>query len=181
MKISKLIFVDIETSGLNPDTDQMLEIAVVVTDTDLNIQGGTSRVISPLLGLHPETWPDVVRKMHEKNGLLNELRAGAGVPHFQAEQEILDTLLPNVKSQESPMCGSSVHFDRAFMRLQMPTLNKFFHYRNMDTSTFKSAVNLWAPKDAYPFMPDGEKPHRAMEDVKASIAELSYYRNLLFH
>jgi oligoribonuclease len=172
-----LIWIDLEMTGLDTVNDQIIEIATIVTDADLNeIAEG------PVLAIHqPE---EVMARMDEWNrtqhgasGLTARV-AESRVTEAQAEQATLAFLRQHVEPGSSPMCGNSICQDRRFLARCMPGLEAFFHYRNLDVSTLKILASLWAPPVAAGFRK--ESSHRALDDIRDSIAELRHYRENLF-
>ena len=167
-----LTWIDLEMTGLEPDSDFILEAVVVITDCDL-----AEIAVSDTLVIHqPDATLDSMNAwcvaQHGKSGLTAASRLSA-LTAGQAEQQLLAFLRAHAKDGEVPLCGNSVHQDRAFLRRHMPALEAFFHYRNIDVSTLKELARRW-----YPALPKFDKPeaHRALDDVRASIAELRYYR-----
>ena len=170
---SNLIWVDMEMSGLNPETDRVLEVAVVVTDTHLNTLGE-----GPVMVVHqPETVLEAMdswnRSAHAKSGLVDRVRASA-LSEAEVEQRLVGFLEQFVPPGVSPMCGNSVHQDRRFMVSYLPRLEAFFHYRNLDVSTLKELMKRWKPELAPGFAKHGK--HEALADIYESIEELKYYR-----
>ena len=173
---NRLIWVDLEMTGLNPDQDSILEIATIVTDADLNeLAQGPVYAIK-----HPES---VLREMDEWNtehhgasGLWNRVLA-SDTSMQMAEQGTLEFLADWVEAGASPMCGNSICQDRRFMYRLMPELERWFHYRNLDVSTVKELAARWAPDVLLGF--EKENRHEALEDIRESIAELRYYRPLM--
>ena len=174
-----LIWIDLEMTGLVPQTDEIIEIATIVTDKDLNILAE-----GPALAVHQDEaalarMDDWNQRQHGSSGLLARVRAsqiGAG----DAEQRTLDFLASWVPAGASPMCGNSICQDRRFLARHMPRLEKFFHYRNLDVSTLKELARRWAPTVAASFMKQGA--HLALADIRESIRELQHYRaHLLAH
>ena len=163
-------------TGLSPDTDRIIEIATVVTDSELNVLGtGPELVIhqseSCLAGM--DEWNT---SHHGASGLTDAVR-GSDCSEAQAEKETLRFLAEHVPYGVSPMCGNSICQDRRFLARWMPDLEKYFHYRNLDVSTLKELARRWYP--------DFEEPkkaseHRALADVHESIRELAHYREHLF-
>jgi oligoribonuclease len=172
-----LIWIDLEMTGLRPDTDSIIEIATVVTDKDLAIVAE-----GPVIAIHQS---DLVlarmdewnQRQHGSSGLLARVRASrTGVA--EAEQRTLEFLTPLVTAGTSPMCGNSICQDRRFLARYMPELERFFHYRNLDVSTLKELARRWAPAVADGFVKQGT--HLAQADILESIRELRYYRATLF-
>ncbi|HEV7391076.1 MAG TPA: oligoribonuclease [Burkholderiales bacterium] len=169
-----LIWIDMEMSGLNPETDRVLEVAIVVTDSQLNTVAE-----APVLVVHQND--DVLDRMddwnkstHAKSGLIDRVRAST-LTEAQVEQRMLAFVTDHVPSKTSPMCGNSVHQDRRFLVRYMPKLEEYFLYRNLDVSTLKELVRRWRPDLVSGLMKQGK--HEALADVHESIDELRYYRN----
>lgn len=174
---SHLIWLDLEMTGLDPDTDLIIEIATLVTDKELNVLAE-----GPIFAVHQSD--ETLAKMdewnqthHGQSGLIARVKESS-VTEAQAEQETLAFLSQWVKAGQSPMCGNSIGQDRRFLYRYMPELEAFFHYRNVDVSTLKELAARWAPEVKKGFKKTAA--HIAMDDVKESIAELSYYRTHLF-
>lgn len=168
-----LIWIDMEMSGLNPDTDRVLELAIVVTDGELNTVAE-----APVLVVHQDD--DVLARMddwnkstHAKTGLVDRVKA-ATLSEAQAEAQMLAFVAEHVPPRVSPMCGNSVHQDRRFLVRYMPTLEQYFLYRNLDVSTLKELVRRWKPELMAGLAKQGK--HEALADIHESIAELRYYR-----
>lgn len=166
------IWVDLEMTGLNVSTNLILEIATLVTDDRLNIIAE-----GPDLVIHQPT--EILDNMdewntsqHTKSGLIEEVKKST-LTVSEAEEKTLEFLSKYVKSGASPMCGNSICLDRRFMHRYMPTLESFFHYRNLDVSTFKELVKRWFPGEHYQMSKNSS--HRAMDDIKDSVKELAYY------
>jgi len=170
---NNLIWVDMEMSGLNPDTDKVLEVAVVVTDTHLNIVAE-----APVLVVHQgdavldamDSWN---KAAHAKSGLIERVKASA-LSEADVDSRMVEFLQQFVPPGVSPMCGNSVHQDRRFMARHLLRLEAFFHYRNLDVSTLKELVKRWRPELAPGFAKHGK--HEALADIHESIEELKYYR-----
>jgi len=168
-----LVWVDMEMTGLDPDADAIIEIAVVVTDSELNVLAE-----GPVLAIHQ---PDsVLDKMdawnkgtHGRSGLTERVRAST-VTEGTAEEVIMDFLKPYVPKGKSPMCGNTICQDRRFMVRGMPRLEAYFHYRNLDVSTLKELCRRWKPELAASFKK--HQKHTALADILESIEELRYYR-----
>jgi oligoribonuclease len=170
---NNLIWVDMEMSGLNPDTDKVLEVAIVVTDTHLNTLGE-----GPVMVVHqPDTVLDAMdswnKSAHAKSGLVDRVKASS-FSEADVESRMVAFLQQFVPSGVSPMCGNSVHQDRRFMVSYLPRLEAYFHYRNLDVSTLKELVKRWKPDLAAGFAKHGK--HEALADIYESIEELKYYR-----
>lgn len=172
--MSKLVWIDVETTGLDPGKDRLLEIAVVVTDSDLKECGVYHTPIADALQL--SDWDTAVVKMHAKSGLIGDVR-DRGIAIWEA-QDAIRIRLNNwgVGYGEDPLAGSTVYFDRAFLKAYMPEIAKRLHYRNIDVSTVKQLVSAWAPGHEWA----KADIHRALPDIRDSIAELEHYRALLF-
>ena len=170
---NNLIWIDMEMSGLNPDTDKVLEVAIVVTDSNLNTVAE-----APVLVLHQDdavldamdSWN---KSTHAKSGLIERVKAST-LSAAAAEERMLAFLRELVPAGVSPMCGNSVHQDRRFMARHLPKLEAYFHYRNLDVSTLKELAKRWKPQLAAGLTKHGK--HEALADIYESIGELKYYR-----
>jgi oligoribonuclease len=168
-----LIWIDLEMTGLYPDTDRIIEIAVVVTDPQLTV-----RVEGPVFAVHQsETTLDGMdawnKGTHGKSGLIDRVKAST-FDEAAAEAQVIDFLKKYVPKGKSPMCGNSICQDRRFLARTMPKLEEFFHYRNVDVSTLKELAKRWKPSAL-----DGFKKaqaHTALADIHESIDELLHYR-----
>ena len=170
---SWLIWVDMEMSGLSPETDRIIEIAVAVTDSELNLIAESEAIAvhqpdSVLDGM--DQWN---RATHGRSGLTDRVRAST-MTEADAQAAILAFLRPLVPAGKSPMCGNSICQDRRFMARYMPELEAHFHYRNLDVSTLKELCKRWRPEVARGF--DKRSAHTAIADILESIDELRYYR-----
>ena len=173
---SNLVWIDLEMTGLDPDTEKIIEIATIVTDASLKVLAD-----GPEIAIHHPA--EVLAAMdawnteqHGRSGLTEQVLASTcGVE--EAEARTLEFLERYVPPQTSPMCGNSVCLDRRFLHRYMPGLERFFHYRNLDVSTLKELCLRWAPEKARSFVKCAE--HRAMQDIRGSIAELRFYRTEL--
>ena len=175
---NNLIWIDLEMTGLVPDADRIIEIATVITDSALN-----ELAEGPVLAIHQ---PDEVlgamdewnTRQHGGSGLTDRVRS-SGIDTAAAEQATLSFLEDWVPKGISPMCGNSICQDRRFLARLMPTLEEFFHYRNLDVSTLKELARRWAPEVYSGFSKDSS--HLALDDIRDSIAELRHYREYLMN
>lgn len=168
-----LIWLDMEMTGLNPDGDRIIEVAMIITDSQLNVVAE-----SPVIAVHqPDSVLDAMddwnKNTHGKSGLVARVKASA-VSEPQAEQVLLDFLQQHVPAGKSPMCGNTICQDRRFMARWMPHLEAYFHYRNLDVSTLKELCKRWRPDIAKGVVKKGK--HEALADILESIEELRYYR-----
>ncbi|MGH8214916.1 MAG: oligoribonuclease [Rhodanobacteraceae bacterium] len=168
-----LIWIDLEMTGLLPDTDSIIEIATVVTDRDLNVLAAGPQFVIRHGEARLLAMDDWNRHQHGKSGLWQRVLE-SGVDHAQAEAETLAFLETWAVPGRSPMCGNSICQDRRFLHRQMPTLERYFHYRNLDVSTLKELARRWAPDIYKGFSKDSA--HTALSDIRDSIEELRYYR-----
>lgn len=168
-----LLWIDMEMSGLSPDNDRVLEVAIVVTDAELNTVAE-----GPVLVVHQ---PDAVlegmdnwnKGTHGKSGLIDRVKASV-LGEGEVEAQMLDFIKQYVPERTSPMCGNSICQDRRFLARHMPKLEAYFHYRNLDVSTLKELAKRWRPE-----LVDGFKKaskHEALADIYESIEEMKYYR-----
>ena len=170
---TNLIWIDLEMTGLFPDKDRIIEIAVVVTDAQLNV-----RIEGPVFAIHQsdatlDAMDNWNKGTHGRSGLIDRVKAST-VTEDQAVAETIAFLKQYVPAGKSPMCGNSICQDRRFLANYMPKLEAFFHYRNLDVSTLKELAKRWKPA-----ILDGFKKaqaHTAMADIHESIDELAYYR-----
>jgi oligoribonuclease len=174
----RLVWVDCEMTGLDLATDALIEIAVLVTDSELTVLGeGVDLVIRPPdAALHAMS--DQVRQMHVDSGLLDRLAEGTTLA--DATQAVLAYVRSQVpEPKRAPLAGNSVHVDRAFLSRDMPEFEGVVHYRNVDVSTIKELARRWFPR-AYYASPGKTGNHRALGDIEDSIRELRYYRRTIF-
>ncbi len=170
---NNLIWIDLEMTGLEPKTDVIIEIATIVTDSDLNILSE-----GPTLAIHqPDEVLDAMDEwctnQHGKSGLTQRVK-DSQVTEAEAEQQTIEFLKQYVEAGASPMCGNSIGQDRRFLDKYMPDLEAFFHYRNLDVSTLKELAKRWKPAVAAGVVKKGS--HLALDDIKDSIEELKHYR-----
>jgi oligoribonuclease len=173
-----LVWIDCEMTGLDLRTDALIEVALLMTDAELNVVGdGVDLVIKPPQEAL-DTMPDVVRAMHTTSGLLDEL--GAGITLAEAEEQLLAAVrqyVPEVR--KAPLCGNSIATDRGFIARDLPVLDDHLHYRMIDVSSIKELARRWYPR-VYFASPAKKGGHRALADIQESIDELRYYREALF-
>jgi len=173
-----LVWIDCEMTGLDLRTDALIEVALLMTDAELNVVGdGVDLVIKPPQEAL-DTMPDVVRAMHTASGLLDEL--GAGITLAEAEEQLLLAVrqyVPDVR--KAPLCGNSIATDRGFIARDLPELDNHLHYRMIDVSSIKELARRWYPR-VYFASPAKKGGHRALADIQESIDELRYYREALF-
>ncbi len=175
----RLVWVDCEMTGLDLGKDQLVEIAVVVTESDLTeLDSGLNIIIRPADMSVLDSMDEVVREMHTASGLLEEIPNG--VTLAEAEEKVLDYVRQHVPdSRKAPLAGSSVYVDRGFLARDMPALDAHLHYRVVDVSSIKELARRWYPR-AYFASPEKRGNHRALGDIRESIAELRYYRDAVF-
>jgi oligoribonuclease len=171
-----LAWIDLEMTGLDPDGDRIIEIAVVVTDPNLSV-----RIAGPVFAIHQsdatldamDAWN---KGTHGRSGLIDRVKASS-VDEAQAEALVIEFLQRHVPKGKSPMCGNSICQDRRFLSRTMPRLEAFFHYRNLDVSTLKELARRWKPEIMAGFQK--AQAHTALADIEESIDELAYYREHL--
>jgi len=173
---TRLVWIDLEMTGLDPDTDSIIEIATLVTDQDLNIlaEGPELAIRHPVESL--EAMDDWNRNTHSKSGLWGRVLASE-VDAAQAEAATLAFLAQWLPAGKSPMCGNSICQDRRFLARGMPQLERWFHYRNLDVSTIKELARRWQPQVLNGFTKAGT--HTALSDIRESVAELAHYRRFM--
>jgi oligoribonuclease len=173
------VWVDCEMTGLSLRADALVEIACIVTEADLTeVDSGLSIVIKPDDPAALEQMEQVVVDMHTASGLLAEIPGGVSLA--EAEQQVLDYVTSHVpEARKAPLAGSSVYVDRGFLARDMPRVDAHLHYRLVDVSTIKELAKRWYPR-AYFASPEKRGNHRALGDIRESIAELRYYRDALY-
>jgi len=170
---NNLVWIDMEMTGLSPDTDRIIEVALVVTDGDLNTVAE-----APVLVVHQsdsvldgmDNWN---KSTHGKSGLIDKVKASV-LDDAMVEAQMIEFLKEYVPTRTSPMCGNSICQDRRFLARWMPKLEDYFHYRNMDVSTLKELAKRWKPEVANGIKKHGK--HEALADIYESIAEMKHYR-----
>ncbi len=173
----RLVWIDLEMTGLDPERERIIEIATIVTDSNLEIIAE-----GPVIAVHqPDTLLDAMdewcTKTHGENGLTQRVKAST-VSEAAAEQQTLTFLRQHLDSGQSPLCGNSIGQDRRFLVKYMPELEGFFHYRNLDVSTIKELARRWRPDVLAGVQKKGS--HLALDDIRDSIAELRHYRDSFF-
>ncbi len=178
MSSAKLVWMDLEMTGLDPERERIIEIAVLVTDGELNIVAE-----GPELVVHQDeallaAMDDWNKKHHGESGLIDRVRAST-VTEAAAEEAILAFMREHGAERELPLAGNSIHQDRRFLRRYMPSVDAYLHYRLVDVSAVKELVSRWYP-EAYAKRPHKVGSHRALDDIRESIEELRYYRATAF-
>ena len=174
---NNLMWVDLEMTGLEPDTDTVIEIATICTDYDLNILAEGPVLAIQTHHTYLDKMDDWNVKHHNESGLVARIKESK-ISMRDAEQQTLAFMAEWVSPATSPMCGNSICQDRRFMVRTMPELEAFYHYRNIDVSTIKELVRRWSPDIAGGFKK--KNTHLALDDIRESIAELQHYRKTVF-
>jgi oligoribonuclease len=170
---NNLAWIDMEMTGLQPDADRIIEIAMLVTDAQLSIIATGPVLVVRQPGAVLDAMDSWNQSTHKKSGLIDRVRAST-MDEAAAERAALEFLGAHVPVSASPMCGNSICQDRRFLARWMPKLEAHFHYRNLDVSTLKELVKRWKPEAMKGFAKEGK--HEAMADILESIEELKYYR-----
>lgn len=177
--VDHLVWVDCEMTGLDLGKDALIEIAALVTDADLNVLGDGVDVVIHAQDAILDGMPDVVREMHARSGLTEEVRRST-VDLATAEQLVLDYVRGHVPDAgTAPLAGNSIATDRGFIARDMPILDSYLHYRMIDVSSIKELCRRWFPRIYYG-QPEKGLAHRALADIRESIIELAYYRRTAF-
>ncbi|WP_084599198.1 oligoribonuclease [Actinoplanes subtropicus] len=174
-----LVWIDCEMTGLDLGKDKLIEVAALVTDPELNVLGEGVDLVIHADDAALDAMPPVVRDMHAKSGLTEEVRRSA-ITLAEAEEQVLayvQEFVPNPRT--APLCGNSIATDRGFLARDMPTLDAFLHYRMIDVSSIKELCRRWYPRVYFGQPPKG-LAHRALADIRESIRELEYYRRTIF-
>ena len=175
----RLVWIDCEMTGLDLGSDLLVEVAALVTDSDLNVLGEGVDVVIGASAEQLERMPDVVREMHETSGLTQEVLAST-VTLQEAEQQVLAYVKEHVpEGRRAPLCGNSIGTDRGFLVRDMVELDAWLHYRIVDVSSVKELARRWYPR-VYYNAPKKGGGHRALADIRESVTELQYYRSTLF-
>lgn len=173
-----LIWIDLEMTGLSPETDVILEIATIVTDDQLEILAYGPELIIHHSDSVLERMNEWVTKAHGKSGLTEAVKT-SNISTNEAEQQTIEFLKQYFEPDQGVICGNSVWNDKAFMRIHMPELHNFMNYRIIDVSSIKEIVQRWYPENPYAYYKKGEA-HRALVDIEESIKELKHYRQHFF-
>jgi oligoribonuclease len=174
-----LVWIDCEMTGLDLGKDKLIEVAALVTDPELNVLGDGIDLVIHADDAALDAMPEVVRDMHAKSGLTDEVRRSA-ITMAEAEEAVLAYVrefVPNPRT--APLCGNSIATDRGFLARDMPTLDSYLHYRMIDVSSIKELCRRWYPR-VYFGQPAKGLAHRALADIRESIRELEYYRRSIF-
>ena len=175
----ELVWIDLEMTGLNPQIHKIIEIATIITDSELNIVAKGPDLVINASDDELNKMNTYVRDMHTKSGLISEVRKSS-LTIRDAEIETLEFINKHIKAKNKPpVCGNSIGTDRRFLDVQMNDLENRFHYRVVDVSSIKELANRWYP-DIDRNIPSKAENHRALEDIIESIEELKYYREKLF-
>ncbi|MFD4183630.1 oligoribonuclease [Rhodococcus sp. NPDC058514] len=175
----KLVWIDCEMTGLRLGTDKLIEVAALVTDSDLNVLGDGVDIVIHADDAALADMPDVVKEMHERSGLTEEVRRST-VTLEEAEQQVLAYIRQHIPAAgTAPLAGNSIATDRGFLSRDMPALDEYLHYRMIDVSSIKELCRRWYPR-IYFGQPEKGLAHRALADIQESICELKYYRRTAF-
>lgn len=174
----RLVWIDCEMTGLELGSDLLIEVAVLVTDSELNMLGEGVDIVIGATAEQLARMPDVVREMHASSGLTDEVLAST-VTVREAEEQVLTYLREFVEPGKAPLCGNSIGTDRGFLARDMTELDGFLHYRMVDVSSVKELARRWYPR-AYFNSPKKAGGHRALADILESVNELRYYRSVIF-
>jgi oligoribonuclease len=175
----RLVWIDCEMTGLDLGSDLLIEVAALVTDSELNVLGEGVDIVIGATAEQLERMPEVVREMHAHSGLTEEVLAST-VTVREAEERVLAYLAEHIKEpRKAPLCGNSISTDRGFLARDMTELDGFLHYRMVDVSSLKELARRWYPR-AYFNSPKKAGGHRALADIIESVKELKYYRSVMF-
>jgi len=171
---NNLVWLDMEMTGLDPDKDRIIEIAIVITDSRLSTLSEAPVAVVHQSDAILDAMDDWNKSTHARTGLIDKVKAST-LTEVGAEEQLLAFLAQHVPSRASPMCGNSICQDRRFLARYMPRLEAYFHYRNLDVSTLKELARRWKPDIAKGLTKQGK--HEALADIYESIDELKYYRD----
>jgi oligoribonuclease len=175
----RLVWIDCEMTGLDLGSDLLIEVAALVTDSELNVLGEGVDVVIGATADEMARMPEVVREMHASSGLTDEVIAST-VTVAEAEQQVLAYIKEWVpEAKKAPLCGNSIATDRGFLTRDMAELDEWLHYRMVDVSSVKELARRWYPR-AYFASPEKGGGHRALADIRESVLELKYYREAIF-
>lgn len=178
-KNDRIVWVDCEMTGLDPEQHVLVEIAAIVTDANLNALDGGIDLVIHASEEELSRMDDFVTKMHNKSGLIQQIR-DSSLSLAEAEERVINYVKRFVPlSRTAPLAGNSIATDRTFIARYMPELNEYLHYRMIDVSSIKELARRWYPR-VYNGQPEKGLAHRALADIKESIRELAYYREALF-
>lgn len=178
-KDNRLVWIDLEMTGLDPDKHVIVEVAALITDAELNILGEGVDLVVHASEDELGQMDDFVTHMHTSSGLIDEIRSST-VTLSQAEDAVLNLIAQHcTEGQPAPLAGNSIATDRSFIRRHMPRLDEALHYRMIDVSSVKELAKRWAPR-VYFRQPDKGMAHRALADIVESVRELDYYHRSLF-
>jgi oligoribonuclease len=178
MSGARLVWIDMEMSGLDPDRERILEIAAIVTDGDLELVAEGPGLVVHQPDALLDAMDDWNKSHHAASGLVDRVRASE-VSESEAEDLVLAFISEHVGQRKAPLAGNSVHQDRRFLARYMPKIDEYLHYRHVDVSTIKELCGRWYP-DAYRHRPEKKNVHRALDDIRESIEELRFYRTSIF-
>jgi oligoribonuclease len=174
-----LAWMDLEMTGLDPAKHVIVEIATIITDDDLNVIAEGPDLVVHATDSELEAMDDFVRNMHHRSGLLPLIKSSA-IGLADARDATLEFLKANIPEERSvPLCGNSIGTDRRFLAVHLPEIEEFLHYRSVDVSTIKELARRWNPS-VVAKAPEKATTHRALDDIRESIAELAYYRQHVF-
>ncbi len=174
----RLVWIDCEMTGLDLGSDLLIEVAALVTDSELNVLGEGIDLVIGASAEELSRMPDVVRDMHAVSGLTEQVLAST-LTVREAEEQLLAYLRGYVEPGKAPLCGNSIATDRGYLARDMPELDAFLHYRMVDVSSVKELARRWYPR-AYFNSPKKAGGHRALADILESVKELAYYRSTVF-
>jgi oligoribonuclease len=178
MSGARLVWIDMEMSGLEPDRERILEIAAVITDGDLELVAEGPEIVVHQPESVLEAMDEWNTSHHGASGLVARVRASS-ISEAEAEAQVVAFIAEHVGPRKAPLAGNSVHQDRRFLARYMPKIDEYLHYRIVDVSTIKELCGRWYP-DAYRRRPEKKNVHRALDDIRESIEELRFYRTAIF-